>query len=325
MNFKLLFLLHTKTDEKINMLRYNYQSIGAFMSLKILMTLTFLVLQLSMNPVEAKMGTESSGGDASQARVNEIREDILNWIENKGGEDLILPSGITYEDYVSKMSAVLQPKKVIIGFTEEKVIYDNAEKTCRSFIDDDNSEMNILCNISRFEETKKSDQYKLIHHEYAGLVRIEKNDGAASDYNLSSQITDYLDYKKILKLALKKDYRKDCTLNLPVLNNIDQINKNVITFYKNKGYAITSKENAKYSLDNFDFECGNMRRQESSAGPITLEEFSCDEVYASATLKNNITGETLDILGYVLKTDTIEPTLVNAMLNLMNKVPKCND
>ena len=34
--------------------------------------------------------------------------------------------------------------------------YDNAEKTCRSFIDDDNSEMNILCNISRFEETKKS-------------------------------------------------------------------------------------------------------------------------------------------------------------------------
>ncbi len=297
------------------------------MKFKNLLTLTFLILQFSPLPAVAKMGSESigGGGDASEARVNEIRSDVLKWIEEKGALGLVLPSNMTYDEYVSNMSIVLQPKKVIIGFTEERVIYNNTEKTCKSFIDKDNYEMQILCNISRFEETKNSDQYKLIHHEYAGLARIEKNDGAASDYNISSQITDYLEYKKILKLAIKKDFRKDCTINLEMFTDIEQTSQEVITVFKRKDFIIAPKEKSKYSIDKLKIDCVNIQRQESLTGPGAPERISCDEVFAGLTIKNNLTGESLDILGYVLKSDTIEPTPQNALMNLINNIPKCND
>ena len=66
------------------------------------------------------------------------------------------------------------------------------------------SKAHILCNILRFKSTSESEQYKLIHHEYAGLAGVENNEGAASDYSLSTQITEYLTLQTVLKLGLKK-------------------------------------------------------------------------------------------------------------------------
>ena len=176
------------------------------MSFKKLMALACTTLIISSTSVLAKVGTETGGGggDASEGRVHEIRSDILKWINNEGAKGLIFPSDISYNEYSSKMIDILKPQKVIIGFTDEKVIFHNSEKTCKSFIDNYSAEMHILCNISRFGQTSDSEQYKLIHHEYAGLVSLEKNDGAASDYKLSSQLTEYLSYEKVLKLAIKK-------------------------------------------------------------------------------------------------------------------------
>jgi hypothetical protein len=149
-------------------------------------------------------GDSGGGGDASEVRVNEIRSDILKWIENGGAQELKLPNDISYGQYADSMSGILQPKKVVIAFTDDKVLVKEVEKTCKGFFAGTPSQANILCNISRFKNTSESEQYKVIHHEYAGLVNVEKNEGAASDYTISSQITDFLQPQSVLKLAVKK-------------------------------------------------------------------------------------------------------------------------
>lgn len=155
------------------------------------------------------------GGDASEERVNEIRADILKWIKADGAQDLILENGTTYEEYKSKMEVILQPQKVIIGFvasdnelSEFRVKVSDVPKTCRGFIFKENNLPYIICNIDRFRNLTDAEQYRLIHHEYAGLAGLEKNEGAASDYSISSQITDYLTEQMVLRLAVKREVER---------------------------------------------------------------------------------------------------------------------
>jgi len=178
-----------------------------------LLALSLSALILSSVPAFAKMGTESGGGgDASEIRVNEIRSDILQWIKNDGAKSLKLPSVLSYGEYESKMTEILQSQKVVIGFIQKddpsnielKVSVDGEPKTCRGFISNKDSRSHILCNISRFESMTESDQYRIIHHEFAGLVNVENNEGAASDYNVSTQITNFLEKSTVLKLAVKQ-------------------------------------------------------------------------------------------------------------------------
>jgi hypothetical protein len=167
----------------------------------------FLWLALFLS-VSAFAGQEGGGGDATEVRVNEIRSDLLSWIKKGGARELDLPSHISYDEYADKMSEILKPKKVIIGFNTKKVSVKKVEKTCKGYIDQVNSKPHILCNIARFEKTSDSNQYKLIHHEYAGLVNLENNDGASSDYSISIQLTDFLTEQPVLKLAIKKNDSK---------------------------------------------------------------------------------------------------------------------
>jgi hypothetical protein len=147
---------------------------------------------------------DGGGGDTSELRVNEIRSDILKWINDNGARGLVLPSDISYGEYFDKMTDIMQPKKVVISFTEKEVAVRGTLKTCKGFLSAIDSKPHVLCNISRFKNTSESEQYKLIHHEYAGLVRVENNEGAASDYVVSSQITGFLTKQLVLKLAIKK-------------------------------------------------------------------------------------------------------------------------
>ncbi|MDO9184198.1 MAG: hypothetical protein Q7U04_17420 [Bacteriovorax sp.] len=180
----------------------------------------------------ASKGTNSGGGgDASETRVNEIRSDILKWIKNGGAKELELNS-ISYDDYVKRMTDILQPKNVVVGFVvkdneankELQVNVKGAPKTCRGFYSKIDSLPHILCNISRFENTSESKQYELIHHEYAGLVNVEKNKGAASDYEISTQITDYLESKNVLKLAVKTLVKLDSNLQLKLVETEKALN-----------------------------------------------------------------------------------------------------
>ena len=311
------------------------------MSFKKIMALTCTFLVFSSTSVLAKIGTESGGGgDASEARVNEIRSDILKWINNEGAKGLFLPNDISYNEYASKMIEVLQPQKVIIGFTDEKVIFDNAEKTCKSFIENSSAQMHILCNVTRFGTTSDTDQYKLIHHEYAGLVRMEKNNGAASDYNLSSQLTEFLTYEMVLKLAIKKSgsqksYKNNCSLDTEIENELDIDYQSVVKSFKKKIFIVVPKNEAKYSIQSFTIRC--------NAGIHGIEDrivirdglTSCVEMNAFLTIKNNVSGEISKLHGkylslrlkdnsnysgqYLTKIKTKK-----AIADLVSKIAKCD-
>ena len=145
-----------------------------------------------------------NGGDGSEARFSEIQTDIVSWINAGGSESLVLPAGITLSNYKDGMSKFLTPHATVVSFTDEPVKVADAEKTCKNFISDVDHLPNILCNIKRFKETPESAQYTLVHHEFAGLAGLEKNEGASSDYQISNQITDFLQPVTVLKLAIKR-------------------------------------------------------------------------------------------------------------------------
>jgi hypothetical protein len=193
-------------------------------SLKSLVGVCLLFIQLiTLSAVQAKSGgaIAGGGGDATELRVNEIRADIIKWINDGGAKGLMLPSQLSYAEYSSLMNDILQPQKVIIGFIEKddeaneelSVTVNGSPKTCKGFISLLDAKPHILCNITRFKNTSEADQYKLIHHEYAGLVGIENNEGAASDYEISSQITNFLTKQMVLKLAIKPNADKDLDIN----------------------------------------------------------------------------------------------------------------
>ena len=157
---------------------------------------------------------EGGGGDGTEIRVDEIRADILRWINAGGGSALQLPEGLTLADYKTAMTKSLKPGAVQVGFVttkqeanssdpELKVSVAGQPKTCRGFLSKKDHLPHILCNKERFEAEGNAKQYQLIHHEYAGLAGVEKNIGAKSDYRISNQITDdSFEPTTVLRLAI---------------------------------------------------------------------------------------------------------------------------
>ncbi len=174
-------------------------------ALKLLLLLLAILSSLSVS-AESK---EGGGGDAEEAKVNEIREDLLNWIKSGGHLELKYPADLTPAIYEEKMTRILAPKAVLVAFVENdnssdpelRVSVEGVPKTCRGFISR-KKKPSMVCNINRFRATPNAAQYRLIHHEYAGLVLAERNDGAASDYELSNQLTEYFQVTSNLTLKL---------------------------------------------------------------------------------------------------------------------------
>lgn len=175
----------------------------------------FLTAFLNMGPALARGGETGGGGDSSEIRVNDIRIDILKWIDEGGPQQLTLPHGMTKKFYYSSMRRILSPHAVVLGFVtteqenntleqELKVSVNGQPKTCRGFVSIYDQLPHILCNIERFTATAPGAQYRLIHHEYAGLAGVEQNIGASSDYVISDKITDFLDPEVVLRLSVKQ-------------------------------------------------------------------------------------------------------------------------
>ena len=141
------------------------------------------------------------GGDASEMRVNDIRSDIASWISAGGADALSFENSQTnLNSYKSEMNKVLLPHAVIVTFTNEEVRVEKEPKTCRGYIEEE--KYHISCNIDRFKVLNAPEQYRLVHHEYAGLAGVESNVGASSDYVLSDQITESLRKTTVYKLAV---------------------------------------------------------------------------------------------------------------------------
>ncbi len=121
-------------------------------------------------------------------------------------------------------------------------------KTCRGFYSKKNGAPHIICNIARFEDTSDADQYRLIHHEFAGLVSVEKNVGAASDYEISNQITDQLEEYRSVRLPVKGRNLLNCHVEIKSIKEADENKADAYKLYKDLGY-----KNEKFKLSKSNY------------------------------------------------------------------------
>jgi hypothetical protein len=159
-----------------------------------------MMLTLSTTPVFAVGGVDTNGGDMCEDRFKIVRDDLNTWILNGGSQGLKLPSEVTLDRYNLTMLNKISRAK--ISCTEDVIQIGSAEKTCKNFSDTDGSP-HIVCNTRRFLDTSESDQYVLVHHEYAGLAGFEVNEGEGSTYSISNQIAEYLENQTVKKLRVK--------------------------------------------------------------------------------------------------------------------------
>jgi hypothetical protein len=163
---------------------------------------TGVALLLNIFTIAPALATKEvgNGGDICEDHFITVRDDIRSWISKGGSEGLILPHGLTVAEYNSKMDQMIG--SALVSCVDAAIMIDGAEKTCKNFIDSSGTAQ-IICNSQRFNQTNDSDQYVLVHHEYAGLSGFEVNNGEQSQYFISNQISGYLEDVVVKKLALK--------------------------------------------------------------------------------------------------------------------------
>ncbi|MEK6705049.1 MAG: hypothetical protein AABZ06_04625 [Bdellovibrionota bacterium] len=163
------------------------------------------LLTMTVSPVMA--GTEiPNGGDLCEKRIKEIRDDMDAWIQKGGSAYLKLPEGISLEEYNSTMQAQFSETALNITCGEGPVYLDPLNKrhpkTCKNFVDTAGVKQ-IECDLDLFmNKTSESDQYVLMHHEFAGLAGFEVNSDASSDYTISAQLTGFLENQVVKRLAI---------------------------------------------------------------------------------------------------------------------------
>jgi hypothetical protein len=143
---------------------------------------------------------QGNGGDMCEKRFLNVRDDLSAWILNGGSAGLRLPAGFSHENYILNMLGKIQTAKM--SCIDAQLLVGSAEKTCKNFVDTDGT-FRIQCNQKRFMATSDSDQYILVHHEYAGLAGFEVNTDENSNYEISNQISEYLENQVVKKLVVK--------------------------------------------------------------------------------------------------------------------------
>lgn len=145
------------------------------------------------------------GGDLCEDQIGLIRADLKNWINAGGSEGLSL-TGVTAGEYSKVMVEKIDSTKVRCvseGDNFYPVQIDGTPKVCR--FDFDEHESWITCDANKFMSDTASDQYVLIHHEYAGLAGLENPNGDQSKYFISNQISSFLTSTIAKKLYVKSN------------------------------------------------------------------------------------------------------------------------
>lgn len=186
------------------------------------------------------------GGDLCEDRIKVVRDDINDWIVKGGPKELVLPNGITAEQYsLSMLKALAETKDIKCvskGDQGFPVAVNGTPKVCIF----DQTGGSITCDFVKFNSMNESDQYVLIHHEYAGLASIEKPDGASSDYQVSNQISGYLINQVVKRLSITA--ASSTTLS-PVVVMYDRYNQEVSVPFMS--FAVMDKMGANKSYPAF--------------------------------------------------------------------------
>jgi hypothetical protein len=168
-------------------------------------------------------GVATGGGDACEKRIQQIRDDIQDWILRDGHQQL---TGLSFghEYYKQQMLTFLATKKNTDGSVravtdieclDQRVQVDGHEKICR--FERFAKGAKITCDARKFLDRATmtdDEQYKLIHHEYAGIAGLEVPTGSQSQYFISNQVVESLEMRQVRMLAVKCK-STSCTGNYP--------------------------------------------------------------------------------------------------------------
>lgn len=170
-------------------------------------------------------GSNSGGGDECERQIQMIGNNISSWISQGGAQGLQLPPGVTPIKYAKDMQEQIKKARIsCVGRGDRGYpvqIWDaktrkNVPKTCRFDLSSQASK--ITCDYEKFNSLNEPKQYVLVHHEYAGLAKIEKPDGADSKYEVSDQITAYLENQTVTKLVVKPTSKAECIARMTANN-----------------------------------------------------------------------------------------------------------
>jgi hypothetical protein len=159
-----------------------------------------------------------NGGDVCEHKIDDIRKDIESWIVRGGAARLSLAKfpGLTRQEYERRMLEQLRDPRIVVSCEKvaQKVL--SADKTCRNFVDEAGKDV-FACDVDRFMDptiTPASKQYFLVHHEFAGLAKIEVNRDEKSNYDLSEQISGFVTYELVPRLAIAPDAAEPASISL---------------------------------------------------------------------------------------------------------------
>ena len=170
---------------------------------------TFILICILLIGNFSFAGSEGSegvgGGDLCENQIKIIRDDLKQWIVKGGHQPLVLPQEISHADYGYRMLQSIEKtekiKCVSPGDKAYPVEINGTPKVCKFVRTKDSSE--IICDFKKFQSMNEAEQYILIHHEFAGISDIEKPIGDSSNYNVSNQITAFLEEKNVKRLVIK--------------------------------------------------------------------------------------------------------------------------
>lgn len=162
------------------------------------------LLMLCSNLALALGPSGSGGGDLCENRLGVVRDDIASWILKGGPAGLQLPDGITQLSYGTEMLSEIKSTRLRCVGQGDKgypVAIGDSPKVCR--FDKLSDGDLITCDLEKFLAVPESDQYVLVHHEFAGLAGFENPFGEISTYALSNQISGFLAEETVKKLVIK--------------------------------------------------------------------------------------------------------------------------
>jgi len=163
------------------------------------MKLSYLCLAATLLAGPAHATKEvGNGGDACEERILSVRDDLAGWIKKGGAQNLALPAKLTLARYEQTMKQAMA--RAVVSCTAAPVIVRGVEKTCTNFARNGRAE--IVCNYDRFLASAEDEQYRIVHHEYAGVAGLEENREEESDYTLSRQLTKFLEAQTVKRLSV---------------------------------------------------------------------------------------------------------------------------
>lgn len=177
--------------------------------MKTVILLSVIAIMLNSPPAQSRGGSPSDrasgGGDLCENRIKSIRDDLRLWIQKGEYKNLNLPSDVSPSQYEQKMLKELAEGKTRIkcvgpGDQGYPVEHREDPKTCR--FDRIGSKSSIRCDREKFASESESQQYVLIHHEYAGLAGLELPTEDGSIYRISTQISGKLQTEVVKKLVV---------------------------------------------------------------------------------------------------------------------------